>query len=66
MERKYPIILIEDSELSCTIKEVRNGQNKELSNEFILKVANYPYLIEINEDSENLASAVHICLVISL
>lgn len=66
IERKYPLILIEDSELSCTIKEIRNGTNKEISNEFFSKVANYPYLIEIEEDSENLASAVHICLVVSL
>lgn len=65
MEKNYPLILIEDSELSVLLKEIRSGENKDINNKNLLRIANYTKLIEIEDDSENLASAIHICLTLS-
>ena len=66
VEKKWPIILIEDSDLANEIKELReNENNKGKYGEKMDLIANYNKLIEIDDDSENLASAVHICLTLS-
>jgi hypothetical protein len=79
IDKNWPLILIEDSELSQLIKSVRNGEeipteaksNKNDNNlnpykiDLINKIAKYSKVIEIDDDSENLASAVHLCLTIS-
>ncbi len=78
IEKNWPLILIEDSDLSQLIKSARNGEdinndkglngvngvNMKKKN-LINKIANYSKVIEIEDDSENLASAVHLCLTIS-
>jgi len=77
IEKNWPLILIEDSEFSQKIKSIRNGEdiNKQnylgdldanIEDKFITKVAKYSKIIEIDDDSEILASAVHICLSISI
>ena len=71
MEKNWPLILIEDSEMSHFIKCVRNNidveesENMKYNKEFVNKVTTYPKLIEIEEDSEILASAAHLCLTIT-
>ncbi len=70
IDKNWPLILIEDSELSQTIKSAYNGEEIEKSKlsdreSFITKISKYSKLIEIDDDSENLASAVHLCLTIS-
>lgn len=93
IDKNWPLILIEDSELSQLIKSVRNGEeipeeiksntNESVGNQsnqsnqanqasqnpfkmaLINKIAKYSKVIEIEDDSENLASAVHLCLTIS-
>jgi hypothetical protein len=72
IEKNLPLILIEDSELSQTIKSAFNredidkSQSASKNNLLIEKVSKYSKLIEIEDDSENLASAVHLCLTISI
>jgi hypothetical protein len=66
IEKKWPLILIDDSDLASEIKELReNENNKGKFGEKMDLIANYNKLIEIDDDSENLASAVHICLTLS-
>ena len=64
MEKKWPLILIEDSDLCSAITDIRDGR-KNIVEGNIKKIAGYTKLIEIDDDSENLASAVHLCLNIS-
>ena len=64
MDRKWPLILIEDSDLSSAITDIREGGTSIVEGN-IKKIAEYGKLIEIDDDSENLASAVHLCLTIS-
>ncbi len=72
IEKNLPLILIEDSELSQNIKTAFNGEEFDKTNSavkdnlLIEKVSKYSKLIEIEDDSENLASAVHLCLTISI
>jgi hypothetical protein len=72
MEKNWPLILIEDSELSNMIKSVRNNMDvdelemKKYNKEFVNRVSSYNKLIEIDEDSEILASAAHLCLTITI
>jgi hypothetical protein len=72
VEKNWPLILIEDSEVSQIIKELRNNQTLPEANESnyiltkeLMSIAKYSKILEIEDDSENLASAVHICLTIS-
>lgn len=72
IDKNWPLILIEDSDVSQYIKSVRNGEEidesiKEDHNKFILveKIAKYSKVIEIDDDSEILASALHISLTVS-
>lgn len=90
IEKNWPLILIEDSDLSQLIKTIRNGEeiddldmkdeiddlnsvtnlgnekdNKIKKKSLINKIAKYSKVIEIEDDSETLASAVHLCLTIS-
>src|SRR5690606_21624366 len=77
IDKNWPLILIEDSEISQIIKAVRNGEELDdlenyeelMKNEdkmkLINKIAKYSKVIEIDDDSENLASAVHLSLTIS-
>lgn len=64
MDKRWPLILIEDSDLSSAITDIREG-SKNIVDGNIKKIAEYSKLIEIDDDSENLASAVHLCLTIS-
>lgn len=80
IDNGFPLILIEDSELSILIKDLRNGNIKHVENNSKLKylyilfifiilelmrISEYNKLIEIENDSENLSSAIHLCLTIS-
>ena len=67
VEKNWPLVLIEDSDLSQEIKELRDDyeNNKGKFGEKMDLIANYKKLIEIDDDSENLASSVHICLTLS-
>ncbi|MCQ2816794.1 MAG: hypothetical protein MJ252_05960 [archaeon] len=67
IERQWPLILIEDSDLAQTIKEVRyaNEEDSDKYGDKLLAIGKYSKLIEIDDDSENLAASVHICLTIS-
>lgn len=67
VERKWPMILIEDSDTSQYIKDIRNGSDEdsvEYSDKLKL-IGKYQKLIEIDDDSENLAASIHICLTLS-
>ena len=67
VERKWPMILIEDSDIAATLKEIRNG-NEEDGKDYGEKlniIGKYQKLIEIDDDSENLAASIHICLTLS-
>ena len=72
IEKNWPLILIEDSELSNFIKSIRNNidvddlERKKYDTEFTKRISTFQKLIEIQDDSENLASAVHLCLTISI
>jgi hypothetical protein len=67
VEKNWPLILIEDSDLSHEIKDLRDDfeNNKGKFGEKMDLIAGYKKLIEIDDDSENLASSVHICLTLS-
>ena len=96
IDKGWPLILIDDSDMSITIKELREGKiedkskvNQSKENRYLIivmfihfivyymfihfiyfivewiTIANYSKLIDIEEDSENLASAIHISLTIS-
>ena len=61
------MILIEDSDIAATLKEIRNG-NEEDGKDYGEKlniIGKYQKLIEIDDDSENLAASIHICLTLS-
>jgi hypothetical protein len=73
IDKNLPLILMEDSNLTQSIKSVRNGEEDAINdvensenNEFFNKISKYSKIIEIDDDSENLASAVHLCLTISI
>ena len=68
MEKKWPLILIEDSDFSQFIKDSRYAPNDDEANKYGDKIAligKYSKLIEIDDDSENLAASIHICLTLS-
>ena len=68
MEKKWPLILVEDSDFSQFIKDSRYAQTDEEANKYGDKIAligKYSKLIEIDDDSENLAASIHICLTLS-
>ena len=66
IERNWPLIIIEDSEFSQMIKEIRNREVHENKyGDKIKIIGKYHKLIDIEDDSENLASAIHICLTVS-
>lgn len=78
VEKDLPLILVDDSELSGVIRKLKKGENirgvsesnfHKLKYKFIkleLKtIANYRKLIDIQDNSENLASAVHISLTLT-
>jgi hypothetical protein len=69
VDKNLPLILIEDSGLSQTIKSIRKGEevvSEDSSKKPLLnKISSYNNIIEIEDDSENLAAAVHLCLTIS-
>lgn len=68
IEKKWPLILIEDSDFSQFIKDSRDAANDDDSNKYGDKIAligKYSKLIEIDDDSENLAASIHICLTLS-
>ena len=73
IDKNLPLILIEDSQLSANIKDLRNRQEITDSNDSkivfkleLKKISQYSKIIEIDDDSENLASATHLCLTITL
>ena len=68
MDKKWPLILIEDSDFSQFIKDSRYAPTEEDANKYGDKIAligKYSKLIEIDDDSENLAASIHICLTLS-
>ena len=64
VERKWPLILIEDSELSTKIKEAKGEEDLHIGDKMTL-IGHYGKLIEIDDDSENLAASTHLCLTLS-
>ena len=68
IDKNWPLILIEDSDFSQFIKESRYAHTDEDANKYGDKIAligKYSKLIEIDDDSENLAASIHICLTLS-
>ena len=68
MDKKWPLILVEDSDFSQFIKDSRYAPTDEDANKYGEKIAligKYSKLIEIEDDSENLAASIHICLTLS-
>ena len=66
IKNNWPLIIIEDSEFSQMIKEIRDNEtNENKYGEKIKTIGKYGKIIEIEDDSENLASAIHICLTVS-
>ena len=68
MDKKWPLILIEDSDFCQFIKDSRYAPTDEDANKYGDKIAligKYSKLIEIDDDSENLAASIHICLTLS-
>ena len=68
MENKWPLILVEDSDFCQFIKDSRYAPNEDEANKYGDKIAligKYSKLIEIDDDSENLAASIHICLTLS-
>lgn len=68
MEKKWPLILVDDSDFCQFIKESRYASTDEDANKYGDKIAligKYSKLIEIDDDSENLAASIHICLTLS-
>ena len=68
VEKKWPLILIEDSDFCQFIKESRYAPTDEEANKYGDKIAligKYSKIIEIDDDSENLAASIHICLTLS-
>ena len=68
MDKKWPLILVEDSDFSQFIKDSRYAPTDEDANKYGDKIAligKYSKLIEIDDDSENLAASIHICLTLS-
>ena len=68
MDKKWPLILVEDSDFCQFIKDSRYAQTDEDANKYGDKIAligKYSKLIEIDDDSENLAASIHICLTLS-
>ena len=68
MDKKWPLILVEDSDFCQFIKDSRYAQTDEDANKYGDKIAligKYSKLIEIDDDSENLAASIHIFLTLS-
>ena len=68
MEKKWPLILVEDSDFCQFIKDSRYAPNEDEANKYgdkIGLIGKYSKLIEIDDDSENLAASIHICLTLS-
>ena len=68
MEKNWPLILVEDSDFCQFIKDSRYATNDDDANKYGDKIAligKYSKLIEIDDDSENLAASIHICLTLS-
>ena len=68
MDKKWPLILVEDSDFCQFIKDSRYAQTDEDANKYGDKIAligKYSKLIEIDDDSENLAASIHICLTLN-
>jgi hypothetical protein len=68
IEKKWPLILVEDSDFSQYIKDSRYAPNEDEANKYgdkIGLIGKYSKLIEIDDDSENLAASIHICLTLS-
>ena len=59
---------MEDSDFSQYIKDSRYAPNEDEANKYgdkIGLIGKYSKLIEIDDDSENLAASIHICLTLS-
>ena len=68
MEKQWPLVLMENSEFCKKIKEVKNLGEEDDSNvygEDIGLIGKYQKLMEIDDDSENLAASIHIALTLS-
>jgi len=68
IEKNWPLILVENSAFSLKIKNSRyatNNDDAKKDGENIAHIAEYTKLIEIDDDSENLAASIHLCLSLS-
>ena len=69
VDKGWPLILVEDSEFALNIKTSRYAATDEEANKFGEKIENigkYQKLIEIDDDSENLAASIHLCLALTI
>jgi hypothetical protein len=68
MEKQWPLVLMENSEFCKKIKEVKNlgeDDNSNIYGEDLGLIGKYQKLMEIDDDSENLAASIHIALTLS-
>ena len=68
IEKNWPLILVENSAFSLKIKNSRyatNNDDAKKDGENIAHISEYTKLIEIDDDSENLAASIHLCLSLS-
>ena len=64
IEKQWPLILIENSDFSKKIANNINSEDNQNDDDFSL-VGKYKKLMEIDDDSENLAASIHIALTLS-
>jgi hypothetical protein len=68
IDKNWPLILVEDSDFCQFIKDSRYATNEDDAKKYgpkIELIGKYSKLIEIDDDSENLAASIHICLTLS-
>jgi hypothetical protein len=68
IDKNWPLILVEDSDFCQYIKDSRDAANEDDAKKYgpkIELIGKYSKLIEIDDDSENLAASIHICLTLS-
>ena len=68
IDKNWPLILVEDSDFCQFIKDSRYASNEDDAKKYgpkIELIGKYSKLIEIDDDSENLAASIHICLTLS-
>ena len=64
MEKQWPLILMENSDFSKKIKDAKDSEEENNDDDYSL-IGKYKKLMEIDDDSENLAASIHIALTLS-